>query len=65
MDAVIKKLEDILDDENGFFMKIRFLEGCDQEKLNDVLKALKDVSAITADGASIKLLANIADPEEM
>jgi phosphoenolpyruvate-protein phosphotransferase (PTS system enzyme I) len=35
-----------------------------QQQYN-LLKALKDVSAITADGASIKLLANIADPDEM
>ena len=40
MDAVINNLEKILDDENGFFIKIRFLDGCDQEKLNDILLAL-------------------------
>ena len=31
----------------------------------DLLKALKDVSAITADGTSVKLMANIADASEM
>lgn len=35
-----------------------------QQQYN-LLKALKDVSAITADGISIKLLANVADADEM
>jgi hypothetical protein len=43
MDIVIKKLEDVLDDEDGFFMKIRNLKGVDTEKLDDVLIALKEI----------------------
>jgi hypothetical protein len=40
---VLKNLADVLDDEDGFFMKVRNLDGVDNEKLNDVLGALKEI----------------------
>ncbi|MDB4921157.1 hypothetical protein [Mucilaginibacter sp.] len=49
MDIVIKNLEDVLNDEDGFFMKIRNLGGVDNEKLNDVLIALKEVELFYSD----------------
>jgi len=60
MDAVINNLEKILDDENGFFIKIRFLDGCDQEKLNDILLALNEVKLFYAETEMIpKYLARL------
>ena len=53
MDTVIKKLEDVLNDEDGFFMKVRNLEGCDDAKLNDVLVALKEIEQFYAGTAYV------------
>lgn len=49
MDSVLKKLEEVLNDEDGFFMKVRNLEGCDDAKLNEVLLALKEIGLFYAD----------------
>jgi hypothetical protein len=48
MDSVLIELEKILDDENNLFVKVRNLEGVDDEKLRDLLYVLKDVERFYA-----------------
>ncbi len=43
MDDVLKRLENVLNDEDGFFIKVRNLDGVDDEKFKRVLDALKQV----------------------
>ena len=43
MDSVLNRLEAILEEDDNFFIKIRFLQGCDEKKLSEFLLVLKDV----------------------
>jgi hypothetical protein len=65
MDIVIDKLEKILDDENGFFVKIRNLEGIDEKKLNDVLLVLEEIKEFYANSDLVpkRLLLLVMDME--
>jgi hypothetical protein len=48
VNPVLKKLENIMEDENNFFVEVRFLEGCNKKKLNEVLEVLAEAKSFYA-----------------
>ena len=53
MGEVIAKLEYILSDEDGFFVKIRNLDGVDEKKLTEILSVLKETKEYYSDKAFV------------
>mgnify|MGYP000412660535 CR=1 FL=1 len=41
---MIEKLKKVLEEDDGFVTKVRFLDGYDEEKLYELLRVLKDLA---------------------